>query len=66
MNIWQQLFPKQEANPPKSMIGCGVAYLLLLIACILLMYLFGAGLRVAGNDDAPKPVDAPTQQEQPK
>lgn len=65
MKIWNQLFPKQEANPPKSLVGCGVAYLLLLILSIVLMYLFGAGLRSIGGG-APATTETPQVQELPQ
>lgn len=42
---WKKLYPKQEANPPKSLIGCVAAYVLFLAACFVLFYLAGAALR---------------------
>jgi hypothetical protein len=42
---WRKLFPKQEANPPRSLIGCVFAYGLLLAVCFGFLYLAGAALR---------------------
>jgi hypothetical protein len=63
MSFWKQIFPKREANPPTSMIGCAVAYALLLAIAIALLYLLGAVPRIPGSSRAAAP--APTA-EQPK
>lgn len=59
MSFWKQLFPKQEANPPKSLIGCGVAYLMLVLLCVAVFYLFGAGWHTATKG----PTDPPAQEQ---
>lgn len=45
MQWWKKLYPKQEANPPKSLIGCVVAYGMLLVVVFGVFYLAGAALR---------------------
>jgi hypothetical protein len=47
--LWTRLYPKQEANPPKSLIGCVTAYVLLLVVCFILLYIAGAALRWMGG-----------------
>jgi hypothetical protein len=58
MSIWKQIFPKGEANPPTSMKGCAVAYGLLLIIAIALLYVLGAVPRIPGSSqaDTPPPI----------
>lgn len=49
MKLWQQLYRKTEADPPKSMAGCLLAYALLLLIGLTALYLAGATFRFLGN-----------------
>ncbi len=63
MSVWKQIFPKGEANPPTSMKGCAVAYGLLLVIAIALLYVLGAVPRIPGSSRETTPAPAT---EQPK
>ncbi len=45
MSYWKRVYEKTEANPAKSTVGCLIAFALLMLIAIALLYLSGASLR---------------------
>lgn len=43
--MWKLLYTKGEANPNKSLIGCAVAYVLMVVVTAAIMYLAGLQFR---------------------
>ena len=49
MLSWKKIYAKTEANTPKSLVGCLLAYALLLVISIAALYFLGAALRLGGG-----------------